>query len=297
SSPSPCRTSRSQPLAVAAPFELGEVARFELAELARAAGTTLLHGALTGVDVWRHVAHTSTNHDLSYDILLVACGALPVPAVPGALTFRGAADVHPIRRLLDEIDVGRVRSVAFVVRWGAVWALPAYELALPPALRLGPSAAVEVAVVTPEAQPLQQFGPPATAAIRNLLEERGVALRTSTYATSFGDGRLELRPAETIDVDRVVALPRLQGAPIDGIPQTISGFVPVDAHGRVHGVDGVFAAGDITSFTVKQGGIATQQADAAAEAIAAAVGADVEPRRFRPVLRGLLLTGREPRFL
>src|SRR5262249_45701758 len=109
--------------------------------------------------------------------------------------------------------------------------------------------------------------------------------------------RLELRPAEAIDVDRVVALPRLEGAPIDGIPQTISGFVPVDAHCRVHGVDGVFAAGDITSFTVKQGGIATQQADAAAEAIAAAVGADVEPRRFRPVLRGLLLTGREPRFL
>src|SRR5262249_51230284 len=122
-------------------------------------------------------------------------------------------------------------------------------------------------------------------------------LRTSTYATSFGDGRLELRPAETIDVDRVVALPRLQGAPIDGIPQTISGFVPVDAHGRVHGVDGVFATGDITSFTGQQGGMATRQADAAAEAIAAAVGAAVEPRRFRPVLRGLLLTGREPRFL
>src|SRR5262249_46270843 len=102
---SPSSSFSYQPLAVAAPFELGEVARFELAELARAAGTTLLHGALTGVDVWRHVAHTSTNHDLSYDILLVACGALPVPAVPGALTFRGAADVHPIRRLLDEIDV------------------------------------------------------------------------------------------------------------------------------------------------------------------------------------------------
>jgi CBS domain-containing protein len=71
----------------------------------------------------------------------------------------------------------------------------------------------------------------------------------------------------------------------------------VDAHCRVHGVADVYAAGDITSFTVKHGGIATQQADAAAEAIAAAAGADLEPARFRPVLRGLLLTGARPRFL
>ena len=100
-----------------------------------------------------------------------------------------------------------------------------------------------------------------------------------------------------VSADRVVALPRLQGAPIDGLPQTVHGFIPVDSHCRVHGVADVFAAGDITSFTVKQGGIATQQADAAAEAIAAAAGASVTPKAFRPVLRGLLLTGRQPRYL
>ena len=55
--------------------------------------------------------------------------------------------------------------------------------------------------------------------------------------------------------------------------------------------------GDITSFTVKQGGIATQQADVAAEAIAAEAGASVKPKALPPVLRGLLLTGRQPRYL
>ena len=65
---------------------------------------------------------------------------------------------------------------------------------------------------------------------------------------------------------------RLQGAPLDGLPQTVYGFIPVDSHCRVHGVTDVFAAGDITSFTVKQGGIAAQQADVAAAAIAAAAG-------------------------
>jgi sulfide:quinone oxidoreductase len=71
----------------------------------------------------------------------------------------------------------------------------------------------------------------------------------------------------------------------------------VDATGRLAGFDDVFAAGDATNFPIKQGGLAAQQADAVAEAIAAAVGADIDPQPFRPVLRGLLLTGGSPRFL
>jgi hypothetical protein len=70
-----------------------------------------------------------------------------------------------------------------------------------------------------------------------------------------------------------------------------------DPHGRVRGLDDVFAAGDAVAFAVKQGGIAAQQADAAAETIAAAAGAPVEPQPFRPVLRGLLVTGEAPTFV
>jgi sulfide:quinone oxidoreductase len=60
---------------------------------------------------------------------------------------------------------------------------------------------------------------------------------------------------------------------------------------------GVYAAGDITTFPVKQGGIATQQADCAAEAIAADVGVDLAPRPFDPVLRATLWTGEKPQYL
>jgi sulfide:quinone oxidoreductase len=95
----------------------------------------------------------------------------------------------------------------------------------------------------------------------------------------------------------VVALPRLYVPPIDGVPQTDEGFVPVDAHCRVAGLSRVWAAGDVTSFPVKQGGLAAQQADAAASAIAALAGAEVEPQPFRPVLRGALLTGHAPLYL
>ena len=288
-----------RPLSVAAPFELGETTRFELGGLARELGASFTLAGLTGIDEWRHVAHTSTNKQIPYDVLLVACGAVPFPAVPGALTFRGPADIELIRSLLEEIVRGDVHSVAFVIPWGSVWSLPAYELALLTStyLQARGTQGVELTLVTPEAEPLQLFGSPASQAIHALLDENGVAIQVGAYAGAFADGELELIPESSLRADRVVALPRLQGAPIDGLPQTVYGFIPVDAHCRVHGVSDVLAAGDITSFTVKQGGIAAQQADVAAMVIAAETGADVVPNRFRPVLRGLLLTGREPRYL
>ena len=119
-----------RPLSVAAPFELGEVTRFELDGLAPSSAQAFTLASLTGIDEWRHIAHTSKNTQITYDMLLVACGALPFPAIPGALTFRGPADIEVVQHLLEEITRGDVHSVAFVIPWGAVWSLPAYELAL-----------------------------------------------------------------------------------------------------------------------------------------------------------------------
>jgi sulfide:quinone oxidoreductase len=284
-----------RPLSVTVPFDGSEPVRFGLAELAAEIGASVTRGALTGIDAWRHLAHTSTNRDLEYDVLLVACGALPLAAIRGAVTFRGPADVDLVRHVLEEAARGEIRSLAFVVPWGAAWSLPAYELAL----MAGAHAPTGLALwlVTPEFEPLQLYGPPASAAVRELLSSHGVNLATGAYVERFENGQLRLASGGLMDVDRAIALPRLAGAPIDGIPQTIEGFVPVDDHGRVHGVSDVYAAGDITSFPVKHGGLATQQALAAAETIAANAGAYVEPKPFRPVVQGLLLTGSEPRFL
>jgi sulfide:quinone oxidoreductase len=288
-----------RPMSVAEPFRLGEVARFELAELAAAAGATVSPTRLVGVDAERRLAYTSSGTALPYDALLIASGALARPAIPGAVVFRGPADVERIRGVLGELAAGDVRRVAFAAPVGAAWALPLYELALLTAAHLDARDArgVELAVVTPEEEPLGLFGARATAAIRRLLEERGISVRCGAYAAEAREGELRLIPEGSVPADRVIALPRLQGAWLEGVPQTLDGFVPVDPHGRVHGLDDVYAAGDVTSFPVKQGGLAAQQADAAAEAIAAAAGADIEPQPFRPVLRGLLLTGGRPRYL
>jgi len=289
-----------RPLAVAEPFGLGEVRSFDLPQLAAEAGAQFTPGEVIAVDAIAHVAHTAAGAELPYDVLLIATGASPRTAVAGALTFRGPADTELIKKLLGELDRGDVQRLAVAVPSGAVWALPAYELALligayVTARRIEN---VEIVLVTPEEEPLQLFGSTASAATKELLDERGITLHTRAHATEASDGQLlRLIPEAAIAVDRVVALPRLYGQPIDGIPQTRDGFIIVDEQSRVAGFRDVFAAGDVTSFPVKQGGIAAQQADAAAEAIAADLGAIPEARPFLPVLRGLLLTGGAPRYL
>lgn len=101
-----------------------------------------------------------------------------------------------------------------------------------------------------------------------------------------------------MQVDRVVALPELLGRAIPGIPRSGPGeFIPVDVHSGVVGLERVYAAGDATEFPVKHGGIAAQQADTAAEAIAALAGAAVEPKPFEPVMRAILLGADKPLYL
>jgi sulfide:quinone oxidoreductase len=154
-----------------------------------------------------------------------------------------------------------------------------------------------VTVVTPEREPLRLFGPAAGTAVRELLGRRVIALRTASVAREVHDDALELKSGERLAADAVVALPELEGLRVHGLPMDERGFVPVDLHGRVVGTPGVFAAGDATAFPVKQGGLATQQADAVAAAIAVDLGLRRYAAPFRPVLRGVLLTGGAPLYL
>lgn len=288
-----------RPLAVAEPFGVGVMRRVELVEVAAAAGARLSLASLGAVDVERGCVRNGGGAVFEYEGLVVACGARPVRAVVGALDFRGPADVDRFRGLLGELEAGVVGRLAFVVPTGVVWSLPLYELALlTAAYREGHGlTGVELSVVTPEAEPLQVFGVDASRALRELLDERGIVFCGGCEPVAFEDGAVVTAAGVALLADRAVALPRLTGPAIEGLPHDTDGFIDVDRHGRVVGVEGVYAAGDVTSFPVKQGGLAAQQADAVAETIAAAAGAPVRPRPFRPVLRGLLLTGGIPRYL
>ncbi len=282
-----------RPLSVAEPFDLARPLRFELAELARSCGATFTLGALASVDPDASLAVTEHGQEFEYDALVVACGARPVPTVPGALTFRGPADSDAFRGLLADLRAGTVDSVVFVLPATVSWGLALYELALLTATYLERQGirSVDLSVVTHEPEPLALFGGEASEAVTRVLGEKGIAVRTETHVDARRPGKLDLTPGTEIDADRVVALPRLVGQPIPGLPSDRDGFLVTDVFGRVAGVDHVFAAGDITNFPVKQGGIATQQADTVAQSVVAAAGGEIVPKPFRPVLQGLLLTG------
>ena len=287
-----------RPLAVAEPFDAGRAHHFELAAIAEYASASFTLGQLASVDADARTARTSQGAEIGYDALVIACGALPRAWLAGALTFRGPADSDAFRRLLAEAETGNVRSIAFTLPGAGVWPLPLYELALLTATHLAHRAKhVELTLVTPEPAPLSLFGEAASDTVRDLLSKHGISLHTGRYPARYKAGVLELVPGKTLAAERVVALPRLEGPRILGIPQDADGFIATDLSGRVRGLASVYAAGDITQFPIKQGGIAAQQADAVAEVIAAQAGATVQPHRFQPVLRGLLLTGGAPRYL
>jgi sulfide:quinone oxidoreductase len=286
-----------RPLAVGEPFDLGALHGLDLGLVADDLGAVLTLGTLDRVDPDAHLAFTPTGTALGYDVLLIAVGARPVAAVPGALTFRGPSDTAAFRSLLDELTTGSADRLVFALPGGAGWPLPLYELALQTATRVQESeSGAHLVLVTPEERPLGLFGPAASEAITALLEERNVEVCERVCPVAFERNLLSLKPGGTIAADRVVALPRLEGPRIAGVPRDAHGFIQTDASGCVHGLTDVYAAGDATSFPVKQGGLAAQQADAAAEAIAAMAGAELTPQPFRAILRGLILTGGAPLF-
>lgn len=300
----PNRELGYRPRAVLEPFRVAERREYPLGAIARAHDAVHHHDALESVDPDSKLVRTAAGHKIAYDALLIAVGARMTPGPPGMVTFSDE-DVDRFAEVVDDVRAARADRLAFVVPPGSTWSLPLYELALMTSYeaRVPDAPRLRLTLITPEDEPLALFGHRAAGAVARLLQERAIEIRAGAYVDEVRDAggeasELALRPGgERLTFDRVITLPRLGGPRILGLPSDPEGFIPTDDHGAVAGVDGCFAAGDATSFPVKQGGIATQQADAAAEAIAAVAGAEVEPRPFRPVLRGLLITSAEPRYL
>jgi sulfide:quinone oxidoreductase len=288
-----------RPLAVAEPFRADQVRRFPLEPLVAAAGASLRSGALAGVEAEDKQIRLEDDSTVGYDAFVLAVGTRPREAVEGALTFRGPQDAPGLADMLERAVDGELRRIAFVVPAGVSWPLPLYELALETGTYLSDrgTRGVEIVIVTPEEHPLAMFGHEASSTIAELLELRGIAVELGAAAIAWQSGALALAGERSLDVDAVVAVPQLVGPGVPGLPHDAGGFVPTDLEGRVTGLTDVYAAGDATQFRPKQGGLATQQADAVAAAIARDAGADVAPMPFRPVLRGLLLTGFVPRYL
>ena len=272
--------------------------RFGLTAIAEDLGVAFVEDALDGVDARERRVVTPGGREIPYDGLLLALGALPGPVLPGAVRFAGARDVAVVRSALEAIPSTSGATIAFVATGGVGWTLPLYDLAcLTSARAAADGLEREIVVVTAEAEPLGVFGHAAARAVASHLAALRVSVRAGVLAERAEEGRLWLATGGSLAADLVIALPEPVGPGVPGLPVDGRGFVPVDRFGRVAGIEAVWAAGDVTSRPLKQGGLAVQQADVAAASIAAWAGADVDPQPYEPVLRGLLLTGAEPRYL
>jgi sulfide:quinone oxidoreductase len=288
-----------RPLAIAEPFGLGEAHRVDLEKVTSDLHASLRRDSLAQVDPERRLAGTASGDELAYDALLIATGVRAHDELAGALTYAGHPSNERYSELLAAMVGGEISRIAFAVPSGARWALPLYELALLTANHALSAGAedVELTLVTPETRPLEMFGLRASELVTGLLADAGVGLRTSESPRAVETGQLLLQGGGRLAADRVVTLPRLEVDEIPGIPQGPQGFIGTDAYMRVEDTPRVYAAGDVTWYPIKQGGIAAQQADVAATSISSSVDPEIEKTTFRPVLRGAIITGGSPRYV
>ncbi|HTU79908.1 MAG TPA: FAD-dependent oxidoreductase [Solirubrobacteraceae bacterium] len=288
-----------RPMTVREPFSYPQASRYPIAPIVRDAGAELIADSLVEVDVAGRTAHTGAGAQLGYDALVLGLGARSAARYEHAITIDDRRLDETLHGLVQDVEEGYVDSVAFVSPGRMAWPFPLYELALMTAARAyDMGVQLQTTIVTPEDSPLAIFGAAASSAVAELLARAGVEVLTSAYAEIPHTGEIVMHPGERVlRVKRIVALPELYGPELRGLPLSEHGFLRVDKHCRLVQADDVYAAGDATEFAVKFGGIAAQQADTLAEAIAAQAGAPLTPKPFHPVIHGVLLTGDAPRYL
>jgi sulfide:quinone oxidoreductase len=261
---------RLRPQIVGEPWG-GPVLQVDLAALCAAFGARFRRAGLAFVDAAARTA-SFTDGVRPFDELLVAIGA--VASVP----YRDAR-VLGFGPLPDVLGTEGRADVAIVVPPGTSWTLPAYELALLVATR----SHRRVRVLTPERAPCEVFGDEPASAVAGLLARHGVRVELGCA----------LGPATDLSelAELVVALPLIDGPALPGLRHDARGFLPVGENLAVVRADEIHAAGDVVTGTIKQGGLAAQQAEAAAIDIVRRAGGRLPHPPYAPVLRGKLTAG------
>src|SRR5215216_380281 len=217
----------TQALAVLVPFAAGHVPHEPLAGMASAAGAGLRRGRLASVDTAEHRVLTDEGDAIGYDALLIAAGAVKHAPYPHGLAFGTPGTEERMHGLVQDLEGGYVRRIAFVVPDGASWPVPLYELALMTAERaydMGESC--ELTLATPEESPLGMFGADASRALSARLAQSGVATLTGVHVDVPRAGVIELHPGDDqLSVDRIVSLPQLDGPAVEGLPRDAQGFI------------------------------------------------------------------------
>ncbi|TAK24132.1 MAG: NAD(P)/FAD-dependent oxidoreductase [Chloroflexota bacterium] len=239
----------------------------------------------------------SSGGDLGYDALVVSLGAELAPErMPGIAAGHNFFDLEgatAFREALARFEGGR----AVVVVTGLPFKCPAapYEAALliEDALRRrGLRGRSEVAIYTPEPQPMPVAGPAMGEAVASLLAARGIHYHPNHAVETIDAERRELviRGGERVPFDLLAAVPPHRPPKVVAASPLANeaGWVPVDRATLATRFDGVYAIGDVAAVTLangrplpKAGVFAHAEGLAVAETIAGRLlGARAAPARF-----------------
>ena len=265
----PDREFVHRPYAFSDAFGLPRPRPLPLPLLAEMAGCELRRSAVTSVMPEARRVSLASGESIGFDALIVATGARRIEGLPGATTFWGTDGDPALARVLD--GVRRYDGhVTFAVPPGVAWSLPIYELALATAAWCRrEDLRTRLRLLTGEQRPVALLGGGASARMADALAAAEIEWRM-------------VPPWEPIAAAEgaIISMPRLRGRGLPGLPLDEDGFLRVDESGRVRDVPAVYAAGDVTSEPIKQGGLSAQQADAAASAVAVDLAGLGEPQRF-----------------
>src|SRR3990170_2970027 len=266
----------------------------ELGALANAA-IEVVHADVQSIDPAAKTVQTTAGK-LEGDYIIIALGAELNPrAVPGfaeaALNLYDTQGALQIQRALEEFEGGRI--ITLIARTPFSCPAAPYEAAflIDSLLRQrGVRQRTEIALYTPEDQPMLVAGPNVGPALIKMLEERGIELHWEQIPMKIDPAsRRILFELEDTTFDLLVGVPP-HAAPLavrqSGLADA-SGWVPVDQTSLQTRHAGVFAIGDVTAirlpigmFLPKAGVFADEQARAVAAAIAAEITGEGTPSQY-----------------
>ncbi|HEX7343295.1 MAG TPA: FAD/NAD(P)-binding oxidoreductase [bacterium] len=222
-------------------------------------GIEVIHEEVRRIDLAnRHIETTAGA--LNYDYLIVALGAHLAPeAIPGLaaeahsfFTFDGAGKLH---QALEHFQGGKIAIVVCSLPYkcpgapheGAMLIADFFQ-------RRGQRKDVGIQLITPEPQPMPVAGPELGAAVKQMLEAKGISFHPLHSLTSVAAqaGELIFAGKESIRYDLLIAIPPHRAPQVvqDAALTDGSGWIPADRATLKTNHENVYAIGDITSISI-----------------------------------------------
>ena len=106
---------RVRALSVGDPFSGPALRRYDVGRLCSEVDAEFVQDALASVDPGARTVTTGGGQTVPYDDLVLAMGALQHAPYAGGITFRGLEDAEAVHGLIQDVELGAVESVVFVV--------------------------------------------------------------------------------------------------------------------------------------------------------------------------------------